>query len=244
MEQLTQDLLERAKAVVASPKKDYTEMGAVHRAITGTHYACTPCNERRILYYLNQFINQPERYARRIQEAAEEMEEQKQTTNYRFAKSATSKLIVLVTAHGVIKVTPETLTDEKAEAVLKHKQYAHNIERIPGTEEEGETEAEKAAAAEAARLKAIEDAEALAAAEQAKKEQEEAEAAEAARLEAEKAAASSATGLAPNGNVITLTSEELTLDQAQAKYTELTGQKPGSRNLSTLLKAIAEHESK
>ncbi|WP_460879960.1 hypothetical protein [Pontibacter rugosus] len=214
MEQLTQDLLERAKAVVSSQKKDYTEMGKVHRAITGTHYGCTPCNESRILYTLNSFINQPERFALRIKEAATEMEEQKQTSNYRFSKNATSKLIVLVTADSVIKVTPDNLTDEKAEAVLAHKQYAHNIERIPGTEPEQE-------------LTDDED-ETETGTDEGSEDSSEDEQADVPATDSE--------GTEPE--------QELTLDQAQAKYEELTGQKPGSRNLNTLLKAIAEHESK
>lgn len=208
MEQLTQELLERAQAVVSSSGKDYTEMGRVHRAITGTHYNCTPCNQDRILYTLNQFINHPERFALRIKEAAEEMEEQKQPTNYRFSKNATSKLIVLVTAHGVLKVTPENLTDEKAEAVLKHKLYAHNIERIPGTEPEQEEETEPNTGEGAGEPDADPEGDDSQEEEGSEPEQE----------------------------------EELTLDQAQAKYEELTGQKPGSRNLSTLLKAIQKSE--
>lgn len=230
-----QNLLTRAQAILDSPARDYTEIGQVHRAVTGVDYDCRPCNERRIINTLTTFVNHPERYALRIKEAHTEME-QNQNTAYRFSKNATSKLIVIVTAHGIIKVTPETLTNEKAEAVLRHRQYAHNIERIPGTEP---SEEELAAA-----KKAEEEALAKQAEEEAKKAEEERLAklaAEEAKQAEEKSGKAGASGLAPNGNVITQ-SVELSLDQVREKYERLTGQAPGSRNMKTMLAAIQKIE--
>ncbi|MHC2992828.1 hypothetical protein OB13_15030 [Pontibacter sp. HJ8] len=207
MDPIIEELQVRAQAVVAAPQKNYAEMGAVHRAITGTHYDCTPCNERRILFTLDLFITNPERYALRIKEAQIEMEEVKKS-NYRFSKKATSQLIVLVSAFGTIKVTPENLTDEKAELVLQHRQFAHNIERIPGTEleEEEDTDPEGEGSGNGD--------------------------------------SDPVTGLAPNGNLITLPPKEepLTLEQAQQKYLELYKQAPGNRKLETLVAAIHKAE--
>ncbi|MEJ8803125.1 hypothetical protein [Pontibacter sp. H249] len=219
MNQLTQQLLARAQAILNSPTRDYSEIGSVHKAITGVDYDCRPCNERRIINTLETFVRQPERYALRIQEAQNEME-QPTTTNYRFSKNATSKLIVLVTAHGTIAVRPDNLTDEKAEMVLAHKAYAHNIERIPGTEPE----------------------------------------ADAADTDSEEDSTGSEEGtttgaLAPNGNIIEVqapgagevksgTAPELTLEEARTRFYEVTGTKAGTRNLKTLLAAIAAAEPK
>lgn len=224
-----EELQVRAQAVVSASQKDYAEMGAVHRAITGTHYACTPCNERRILFTLTSFITNPERYALRIKEAQIEMEEVK-TSNYRFSKKATSKLIVLVTAFGTIKITPETLTDEKAEMVLQHRMYAHNIERIPGTElEEEDTDEAEAEAERLAKIEAEQEAENQRLAALAKEEEEKA----AAEAEAERLAKVENTK-APVA--------ELTLEQAKVRFEEVTGNKPGSRNLTTLLAGIKKAE--
>lgn len=71
-------------------------------------------------------------------------------TNYRFSAQATGHTIIVHDKNGsAVKVTPETLTDERAELVLSYPRFAHNIERIPGTEEpeltEEETEEEEPA---------------------------------------------------------------------------------------------------
>ncbi|NEM96153.1 hypothetical protein [Pontibacter burrus] len=135
------ELLKRVTTFLATPKEDrsLSELTLLYNTITGRQSDCTSCYYLAKVQELMAYRNNPERYAGRIQQAQLIME-QNTTTNYRFSKKATSNLIILVDANGqTIKVTPETLTDERAELVLKHKAFAHNIERIPAPKEKKET---------------------------------------------------------------------------------------------------------
>ncbi|GAA4434598.1 hypothetical protein GCM10023188_25700 [Pontibacter saemangeumensis] len=221
MDQVAQ-LVARAQALLDNPTATIQQLNAVYYICIGRN--CT--TERKIRYMLNSFVNNPNSYRLRIESYFSEKKMENEKRNYRFTRAAAGSVIMLHDKNGrPVKVTAETLTDERAELVLSNPRLAHNIERIPGTEikpkPSEEEKAEQAAAEEAAKL------EALAAAEKAAAEKAAAEAAEAERLAAEQAAAE----------------EAAKLENAQKRYTELLGHKPGNRSLETLLAAIAEAEA-
>lgn len=134
----TQELIDRTTAALAAEPKNKAELQKLYWHCFGANcYTLT-----RIVYKLQNFLQDKERYALRIKEAQIIMAEAKKS-NYRFSKNATSKIIVLNTKNGPVKVTPETLTDDNAKLVLANKNFAHNIEKIEEPKAEAKTTAKK-----------------------------------------------------------------------------------------------------
>jgi hypothetical protein len=124
----TQEMVVQAQALLATPTATLQELNVVYQILTGT--VCR--TSRKIRYMLNSFVTNPSRYQLRIQQYFDNQTMANEQKKYRFSPKATSTLIIVHDKNGsTVKVTPETLTDARAELVLSYPSFAHNIERIP-----------------------------------------------------------------------------------------------------------------
>ena len=127
MDQLTQ-LVEQTKALLNKPTASLAELNVVYHCLTGTD--CRRVN--RILFKLNAFVNNPEHYRRTVEEYYTSRNMANEKRKYRFSPQAGASLITVHDDAGrAINITPQTLTNDRAELLLRrYPQFAHNIELI------------------------------------------------------------------------------------------------------------------
>lgn len=127
MDQLTK-LVEHTKALLSKPNTTLAELNVVYHCLTGTD--CRRVN--RILFKLNAFVSNPEHYRRTVEEYYISRNMANEKRKYRFSpKAGTSLITVHDDAGRAVNITPETLTNERAELLLRrYPGFAHNIELI------------------------------------------------------------------------------------------------------------------